>query len=126
MTSGKQFSRDISLRITAIREVFEEVGLLLCLNANQFHQSRNSWANGITNFNRKYWQTKVHNSAKEFLILCKHLNVIPDLWSLAEWSMWRSPAGASKRYDTAIYFVAMQERPQLILEPSEIEVELVS
>lgn len=126
MTNKRFFSRDISLRITAIREAFEEVGLLLCLTKDQLKHNRKGCATFNNNFNRPYWQERVHSNPLEFLSLCKYLQVVPDIWSLHEWSIWRSPPSALKRYDTVLYIVALDVRPELLLEPSEIEEELVS
>lgn len=50
------------------------------------------------NFDRKYWQKLVHNDASKFLKLCEHLNVIPDIGSLYEWSNWITPATYRKRF----------------------------
>ncbi|XP_073823132.1 acyl-coenzyme A diphosphatase NUDT19-like [Musca autumnalis] len=124
MTNKKFFSRDISLRITAIREAFEEVGLLLCVTKEEFKAGNLGHGRYLDGFDKATWQKRVHNNSLEFLNLCKHLNVIPDLWSLHEWSIWRSPPAAMKKYDTILYFVALDKQPQLLLEPSEVEEEL--
>ncbi|KAM7352053.1 acyl-coenzyme A diphosphatase NUDT19 [Cochliomyia hominivorax] len=124
MTKAGYLGRDISLRITAIREAFEEVGLLLCLDRNDLSNQHKICGSYKHNFDRAYWQQKVHNNAKEFLNLCKYMDVIPDLWSLNEWSIWRSPPTARKKYDTAIYVVTLEEQPKLLLEPTEVEEEL--
>ncbi|XP_023306074.2 acyl-coenzyme A diphosphatase NUDT19 [Lucilia cuprina] len=124
MTNGRNLCRDISLRITAIREAFEEVGLLLCLNRDDLRSKHKIHSSFKHNFDRSYWQDKVHNNALEFLNLCKYMDVVPDLWSLQEWSMWRSPPAARKKYDTAIYIVTLENQPQLLLEPTEVEKEL--
>lgn len=126
MTNGRNLKRDISLRITAIREAFEEVGIMLCLSREELVGKSKNTGTLKYNFDRLYWQQKVHNNAKEFLNLCKYLDVIPDLWSLYEWSIWRSPPAATKKYDTVIYAVVLEKQPQLLLEPSEVEDALVS
>ncbi|XP_061396330.1 acyl-coenzyme A diphosphatase NUDT19 [Musca vetustissima] len=124
MTNKKFMSRDISLRITAIREAFEEVGVLLCITKKQFATGNPGYGQFRDNFDKSHWQQRVHNNSMEFLNLCKYLKVIPDLWSLHEWSIWRSPPAALKKYDTVLYFVALDRLPQLLLEPSEVEKEL--
>ncbi|XP_075151315.1 acyl-coenzyme A diphosphatase NUDT19-like isoform X2 [Haematobia irritans] len=124
MTSKNCFSRDISLRITAIREVFEEVGILLCRTKSQLFCKHEGCGIIYENFNQSYWQEKVHDNPAEFLKLCRHLNVVPDIWSLHEWSIWRSPPAALKKYDTVLYLVTLPNKPQLLLEPSEVEEEL--
>lgn len=112
-------SREISLRITAIRETFEEVGLLLC-------KPKKDNGNGIygyvkEDFDRKKWQKEVHNDSTKFLELCKELDVIPDLWSLHEWSAWLTPATFKKRFETAFYIVAVNHQPNLIIEEHEVK-----
>lgn len=101
LTSGKNFSRDISLRLTACRETFEEVGILIFRN----HETLKKLSSAPTfgedfdnvNFDRVGWQFAVHNDAKQFLNLCRSLHIVPDLWCLYEWSLWRTPFTAKKR-----------------------------
>ncbi|XP_034099397.2 acyl-coenzyme A diphosphatase NUDT19 [Drosophila nasuta] len=124
MTQGRNFTRDISLRLTALREAFEEVGILLC-------QPRCSVKN-LTNtthaahvllqpFDRELWQHRVHQDAKQFLQLCRYLDVIPDLWALSEWSVWRTPASATRKYDLVYYFAALESsNVPLLPEPTEV------
>lgn len=47
----------MSLRITAIRETFEELGVLICRQRNDVIS--NKYARYITDFDVKYWQDKV-------------------------------------------------------------------
>lgn len=89
------YSREISLRITAIRETFEEVGILLCKPKKAEYNS--IYSHCLESFDRKMWQKAVHNDSTKFLELCKELNVIPDLWSLHEWAAWLTPATFKKR-----------------------------
>lgn len=122
MTQGVEFSRDISLRLTALRETFEEVGILLC-RKNLKNLIGGQPAQVLVQlFDREYWQQRVHNDAKQFLVLCRHLAVIPDLWALNEWAIWRTPASASSRkYDTVYYLAALENtNVDLSLEPTEV------
>lgn len=84
------------MRITAIRETFEEVGLLLCKPRGGKHDQ--VYGHVYSDFDRKKWQEKVHNDSSKFLELCKELKVIPDLWSLHEWAAWETPASFKKRF----------------------------
>lgn len=83
------------MRITAIRETFEEVGLLLC--KPRTGECDQIYSHVEESFDRKNWQKKVHNDSTKFLDLCKELEVIPDLWSLHEWAAWETPATFKKR-----------------------------
>ena len=69
---------DIGFRINAIRETFEETGILLHIsNEDAVKASRLS-----------EWRPQVHKDASLFLTMCKELKVVPDVWSLFEWSDW--------------------------------------
>ncbi|XP_053959779.1 acyl-coenzyme A diphosphatase NUDT19 [Anastrepha ludens] len=113
----QEIPRDISLRITAIRETFEETGILLCLERN--NKTTISYGQIYENFDRRYWQYRVHNDHTQFLALCKELNVVPDLWSLHEWTAWLTPTTFTKRFETAFYVVAMEHMPEVLLESNE-------
>lgn len=125
LSTGKNFSREISLRITACRETFEEVGILFFRNHKTLKKLSSTPTFGEdfedVNFDRVGWQFAVHKDAKQFLNLCRSLHVVPDLWSLYEWSLWRSPFTAEKRYDTVFYFVSSTKKPTLLLEHSEVK-----
>ncbi|XP_037927778.1 nucleoside diphosphate-linked moiety X motif 19 [Teleopsis dalmanni] len=114
------WAREISLRITAIRETFEEVGVLLCRNKHELHMNE-----GFTfvkdGFDKHYWQQLVHNDPKEFLRLCQELQVVPDLWSLYEWSAWASPATVKKRVETAFFIAILNEKPPTLIEVTEVK-----
>ncbi|XP_016975949.2 nucleoside diphosphate-linked moiety X motif 19 [Drosophila rhopaloa] len=127
LSRGKHFSRDIALRLTALRETFEEVGILICTNQD----SLKSWDSKsghprtllLEPSDRSEWQHRVHNNASQFLELCRHLNVIPNLWSLQEWSIWRTAATANRKFDTVYYVTTLDEQVNevsLLLEPHEV------
>lgn len=123
LSQGKHFTRDISLRLTALRETFEEVGLLLCRPLGSLKTLAVGQPAQLIEqpFDRESWQQRVHNDAHQFLELCRHLAVLPDLWALSEWSVWRTPASASRKYDTVYYFAALEKwNVPLLLEPSEV------
>lgn len=90
---------EISFRICAIREAFEESGLLL-LTDDLGSRHRNPTALNCKSVSYllphskvEEWRGKVHGNAEEFLNLCLHLKMVPDIWSLKEWSQWLTPVG---------------------------------
>uniref|UniRef100_A0A1B0A518 Nudix hydrolase domain-containing protein n=1 Tax=Glossina pallidipes TaxID=7398 RepID=A0A1B0A518_GLOPL len=114
--------RELSLRITALRETFEEVGIMLCLDSNSLRESHNkAYGDVKEDFDRQYWQNVVHEDASKFLTLCEELKVVPDLWSLHEWSNWFTPSTFKKRFDTAFFLVALKNVPELLVETSEVK-----
>lgn len=95
-TSSVYFS-EVTSRITAIRETFEELGILLCKTRDNFAQ-RSLSSHNLHNFDVKFWQKEVHNNSLKFLELCKSLNVAPDLWGLHKWSAWLTPTAFQRRW----------------------------
>lgn len=117
---GKFLSRAVSLRISAIREAFEELGVLLCkpVSSNN-HQERK-----ISNFLRTNdivtYQRQVHDREITFLQLCQQLNVIPDVFSLFEWSCWLTPTTfPARRFQTAFFLCSVDEQLPIYPEPKE-------
>lgn len=115
-----EISKEISLRISAIRETFEEVGVLICKNKAEIYHNY-EYGNFLESFDREKWQKIVHNDPDRFLELCQTLNVVPDLWSLYEWSAWLTPASFPKRFETAFFLVGLNKIPNLIAEEHEVE-----
>jgi len=111
--------RDIALRLTAIRETFEESGILL---------HKNTQTNGAYSFTDKEllsdWRGKVHKSPEEFLELYKLLETVPDIWSLTEWSDWLTPTDlheqGRRRFDTIFYQTSLQTIPTTLLDQQEV------
>lgn len=113
----------ISYRICAIRETFEETGLLLARMKPAAESQPNSFQNqkfaSIFMFDDqntlKYWREKVHADANNFLRLCLHFRCVPDIWGLHEWSNWLTPickvVQPSRRYDTIFYKAALSTLP---------------
>lgn len=60
---GSFISREISLRITALRETFEELGLLLVKNAEQLRAS-SPFSVHRHDFDVAHWQNEVNQSIK--------------------------------------------------------------
>ncbi|XP_011198554.1 acyl-coenzyme A diphosphatase NUDT19 [Bactrocera dorsalis] len=115
-----QIQREFSLRITAIRETFEETGILLCKKRfSGVKELSNNYGHSFEDFDRPFWQNLVHKDHTQFFTLCKVLEVVPDLWSLFEWTAWLTPITFKKRFETGFYLVAMENIPDVILESNE-------
>uniref|UniRef100_A0A182R0H7 Nudix hydrolase domain-containing protein n=1 Tax=Anopheles farauti TaxID=69004 RepID=A0A182R0H7_9DIPT len=118
-TASDQLDRNISLRLCALRECFEELGVLLVAN-RQDRQTGFSMAKG--GFDVPRWQSDVHDGRKRFVELYEKLNETPDLWGLYEWSTWITPTHfRRKRFETAFFFAALNEAPNVFPEKYEVD-----
>lgn len=113
-------NREIALKITAIRETFEELGVAVC----QKSKTNIKFSAPFSNFLEKFdveWQRKVHDQDSSFLKFCEEHNVLPDLWNVFEWSTWMTPTYfRARRFETAFYLVALNEQPDIYPEPHEV------
>ena len=110
---------DIAFRICAIRETFEESGVLLVSHKSEFKNVSNrdrrinvpKVSKLPRSFDTQMWRTKVSSDADAFLDLCTQNDVVPNIWSLFEWSNWLTPVFVKvekppkkpKRFDTIFY-----------------------
>jgi len=93
--SFEDISRHIAFRITALRETFEETGLLLL-------------SDGSIQSLDMSWRQRVHENPREFLTMCKEFDICPNIWSLYEWSDWLTPLHlkTKSRFDTMFYIAS--------------------
>lgn len=109
-SNQEDIPRWLSLRITAIRETFEECGLLLCKSKELLQESEGHDKLDLLTTNHfqideiDLWRTKVLNDPFQFLSLCLHFNCYPDVEHLCFWSNWLTPNHLPERYD-AIFFL---------------------
>ncbi|XP_032527904.2 acyl-coenzyme A diphosphatase NUDT19-like [Danaus plexippus] len=111
--------RHIALRITAIRETFEELGLLICSSRHKNNKS-DSWSQFVCGVDVKYWQARLNKDPLDFLVLCKEHNCYPDIFGLHYWSNWLSPTHLPRRFDTAFFLAALENKPSDIKANSEV------
>ncbi|CAF2344096.1 unnamed protein product [Rotaria sp. Silwood2] len=93
-------------RLCAIRETFEETGLLLAKS----HTSSNSHYATISNLSNNMidkWRDKIRHDASQFIVMCKEIQIEPDVNSLFEWSQYLAAAIAKVRFDTIFYIAAL-------------------
>lgn len=112
----------LSLRIGAIRETFEECGILICRSYKINYKERIArWASFIDGPEIKKWQDKVHDDPQQFLELCHKFEVYPDVWALKEWSNWATPASMTKRFDTVFFLASFLQTPAVHAEKQEVQ-----
>lgn len=114
----KKVPKSISFRIAAIRETFEESGILLC--RDHTNNSEN-WTNFIPSTNLENWRQKVHQDGYEFLNLCQNLNIYPDIKGLHLWSNWLTPRSMKKRFDTLFFLASVEKIPTSNADDKEVE-----
>jgi nucleoside diphosphate-linked moiety X motif protein 19 len=112
--------KSIALRITGIRETFEESGVLLCKSKCAHSSQPSSWASYLSGHEIKNWQRKVQEDASEFISLCRHFECYPDIWSLQEWSNWLTPSDYTKRFNTIFFLAALDQMPTVVSSSIEV------
>ncbi|KAH0549108.1 nucleoside diphosphate-linked moiety X motif 19-like isoform X2 [Cotesia glomerata] len=118
--SPNELPREVSLRITAIRETFEECGILIA--ASNGKNSAHAQHYTITGKKLVDWQKKVHANAAEFYEMCESLQCYPDLWSLHAWSNWLTPVFlGGKRFNSIFFIACLQSIPDAQFDPKEME-----
>ncbi|KAM6409250.1 acyl-coenzyme A diphosphatase NUDT19 [Rhynochetos jubatus] len=117
---GSPLPGEVAFRICAIRETFEEAGILLLVPgrgpaagggpARPLPAERLPAAAELSE-----WRRRVQEDPACFLQLCRHLGCVPNIWALQEWSNWLTPVGRAgrggRRYDTAFYLCCLEKRP---------------
>ncbi|KAF9934400.1 hypothetical protein FBU30_002224 [Linnemannia zychae] len=82
--------------ICAIREAFEECGVLVCEPPIQ-----------LSNDEIRVWREKVHDDGKEFYNLCTSHNIKPSVDRLAHFSNWITPPVEPKRFHTHFFLTVL-------------------
>uniref|UniRef100_A0A182PG34 Nudix hydrolase domain-containing protein n=1 Tax=Anopheles epiroticus TaxID=199890 RepID=A0A182PG34_9DIPT len=115
---GDKLDRNISVRLCALRECFEELGVLLVATSG----AEDGYSTARTGFDVPGWQTDVHDGRKTFRELYEQLQETPDLWSLYEWSTWITPTHfPRKRFETAFFLAALNEACPVFPEKHEVQ-----
>ncbi|KAG0207601.1 hypothetical protein BGX28_001192 [Mortierella sp. GBA30] len=82
--------------ICAIREAFEESGVLVCEPPTE-----------LSNDEIRIWREKVHNNAAEFYNLCTSHDLKPAISRLSHFSSWITPPVEAKRFHTQFYLTVL-------------------
>ncbi|XP_029624457.1 acyl-coenzyme A diphosphatase NUDT19 [Salmo trutta] len=130
---GSPVPGDVALRICAVRETFEESGVLLVVSKeeesillnNNIENNRYSPSEltRITDLcdesELAKWRVLVNENPSNFIRMCRELECLPNIWALHEWGNWLTPTGVygkQRRYDTAFYICCLQETPPHTLQ----------
>ncbi|KAA3678308.1 nucleoside diphosphate-linked moiety X motif 19, mitochondrial [Paragonimus westermani] len=96
----------IGLRLCALRELFEETGLLL-IEGHVDAASTAAVAFILDPTEMHNWQTRVLSDPAAFAQLYNFFGFRPPLLALQEWSNWLTPAPLRPRFDTMFFFVEL-------------------
>ncbi|XP_054470019.1 nucleoside diphosphate-linked moiety X motif 19 [Anoplopoma fimbria] len=134
---GSPIPGEVAFRICALRETFEESGVLLCVSKQEeksllksiegtctadredpLHYRVNDLCSGELN----KWRDLVNQDPSNFIKMCRELQVLPNIWALHEWGNWLTPAGryGVKRFDTVFFICCLQEIPTALQDEKEI------
>lgn len=114
---------EVALRIAAVRETFEESGVLLTrpksdlADRSLVTDSQPSFTTvcNMPDHVATEWRRRVISEPIQFLVMCRELDMVPDVWSLYEWSNWLTPPMRGKRFDTAFFVCCIDEAPEVVL-----------
>jgi hypothetical protein len=86
-------------KICAIRETFEESGLLLTTPA----------AHMVPELDTEIWRHKVHNDASQFKHMCELYKLQPAVDRLVPFANWITPAFEKKRFNTLFFLTVLHQ-----------------
>ncbi|AWP01802.1 putative nucleoside diphosphate-linked moiety X motif 19 mitochondrial [Scophthalmus maximus] len=133
---GSPVPGEVALRICALRETFEESGVLLTVpkpeegrlikgigDRGATDRARHCEVNGMHSGELHRWRSLVIQNPSNFARMCRELEVLPNIWALHEWSNWLTPErkDLATRFDTAFFLCCLQETPQTLQDRKEIE-----
>ncbi len=92
---GKVDADDASLEAAAIRELFEEAGVLLVRGPALDATARDAW------------RARLNSGEVSFAAMLRELHLEPDFARLHAWSRWVTPSVEPKRFDARFYLAEM-------------------
>lgn len=124
---GSPVPGEVAFRICALRETFEESGVLLVVSKQKGESSPGSQSpvlktNLLDSGDLTKWRILVNQNPSNFIRMCKELEVLPNIWALHEWSNWLTPVEkyGRARFDTAFFICCLQETPETLQDQREI------
>ena len=115
--AGDELPAELGFRLAALRETFEETGLLLTRSAAE---PRRSVLLPAAEVDR--WRPRVQRQPAELLRLARELALVPDVWSLHEWSAWLTPVAVpGNRHDAAFFVASIPDQPAGRSDQTETE-----
>ncbi|XP_053557630.1 acyl-coenzyme A diphosphatase NUDT19 [Bombina bombina] len=123
---GSQIPGEVAFRICAIRETFEESGILLVVPENtkpEESQTLMEACNSDEEILNK-WRLEVQKNPFKFIQLCEEMRCLPNIWALHEWGNWLTPVlsnnSKGRRYDTAFFICCLSKKPTTSDDQKEV------
>lgn len=132
---GSPIPGEVAFRICALRETFEESGVLLVVSKTEEEsllkstedrcatdQTLHYKVNELCSSELTKWRALVNQNPSNFIRMCRELEVLPNIWALHEWGNWLTPSGryGVPRFDTAFFICCLQEIPHTLQDQKEI------
>ncbi|XP_028665900.2 nucleoside diphosphate-linked moiety X motif 19 [Erpetoichthys calabaricus] len=119
---GSLVPGEVAFRICAIRETFEESGILLALPQGRTGQKTGELPGAVQQDELISWRARILQEPKQFTEMCRELQCMPNIWALYEWSNWLTPPDLRRkgRYDTAFFVCCIQDVPSTAHDKKEI------
>ncbi|XP_025710468.1 acyl-coenzyme A diphosphatase NUDT19 [Callorhinus ursinus] len=113
---------DVAARICAIRETFEEVGVLLLRPRAALPAAPELGRALAPPPGLDAWRDRVRRDPSHFLSLCAHLDCTPDIWALHDWGGWLTPFShrGKRRFNTAFFLCCLSEPPEVYPDLTEV------
>ncbi|KAG5200632.1 hypothetical protein JEQ12_005166 [Ovis aries] len=113
---------DIAFRICAIREAFEEAGVLLLRPRGPRPPDQAPGCALAPPPALADWRARVRRDPRHFLSLCAELDCTPDIWALRDWSGWITPFSrpGGRRFETTFFLCCLNEPPPVFPDLMEV------
>lgn len=118
---SNRIEREVSLRLAAIRETFEELGIMLCSPAGASSCAPFTDYFHSKDFDIPVWQKHIHNGSESLMNVCDKYGLVPNILGLYEWTVWLTPTFYPKRFETAFFVVALESIPPCYAESHEVQ-----
>ncbi|XP_069824663.1 acyl-coenzyme A diphosphatase NUDT19 [Dendropsophus ebraccatus] len=123
---GSLIPNEVAFRICAIRETFEESGILLVVPENSDIKDNQKFVAAYEEKGEAIakWREEVQGDSLQFIQMCKELRCVPNIWALHEWGNWLTPVfsknSRGRRYDTAFYICCLPRKPVTADDQKEV------
>lgn len=119
---------EVAFRICAIRETFEETGVLIAVDRKKASFNRTVSTDYYRDDDRldsiRRWHEDVLKDSTKFMQMCLKLDLVPNVFALHEWANWITPEFEKFRFDTFFFNCFLNTLPDekyLFVNTGEIE-----